>query len=90
MIPNAFRIHCNNIILNFTKMLLLRTLEYYQLVLCEVSRLYVKKWLRKTPLEIKFVRKKYNGENGLQRKAILCGGIPGQIKNISDINTFYN
>ena len=24
--------HCNNIILNFTKMLLLRTLEYYQLV----------------------------------------------------------
>ena len=23
--------HCNNIILNFTKMLVLRTLEYYQL-----------------------------------------------------------
>ena len=82
--------YCNNIILNFTKMLLLRTLEYYQLVLCEVSRLYVKKWLRKTPLKIKFVRKKYNGENGLQRKAILCGGIPGKIKNISDRNTFYN
>ena len=36
-------------------MLLLRTLEYYQLELCEVSRLYVKKWLRKTPLKIKFV-----------------------------------
>ena len=36
-------------------MLLLHTLEYYQLVLCEVSRLYVKKWLRKTPLKIKFV-----------------------------------
>ena len=71
-------------------MLLLRTLEYYQLVLCEVSRLYVKKWLRKTPLKIKFVRKKYNGETGLQRKAILCGGIPGKIKNISDRNTFYN
>ena len=71
-------------------MLLLRTLEYYQLVLCEVSRLYVKKWLRKTPLKIKFVRKKYNGENGRQRKAILCGGIPGKIKNISDRNTFYN
>ena len=54
------------------------------------TRLYVKKWLRKTPLKIKFVRKKYNGENGLQRKAILCGGIPGKIKNISDRNTFYN
>ena len=27
--------------------------------------------------------KKYNGENGLQIKAILCGVIPGQIKNIS-------
>ena len=36
-------------------MLLLRTLEYYQLVLCEVSRLYVKKWLRKTPGKMKFV-----------------------------------
>ena len=36
-------------------MLLLRTLEYYQLVLCEVSRLYVKKCLRKTPEKIKFV-----------------------------------
>ena len=71
-------------------MLLLRTLEYYQLVLCEVSRLYVKKWLRKTPLKIKFVRKKCNGENGLQKKAILCRGIPGKIKNISDRNTFYN
>ena len=63
-------------------MLLLRTLEYYQLVLCEVSSLYVKKWLRKTPRKIKFVWKKYNGENGLQSKAILCGGIPGKIKNI--------
>ena len=54
MIPYAFRIYCNNIILNFTKMLLLRTLEYDQLVLCEVSR-YVKKWLRKTPQKIKLV-----------------------------------
>ena len=71
-------------------MLLLRTLEYYQLVLCEVSRLYVKKWLRKTQQKIKFVWKKYNGENVLQRKAILCGVIPGKIKNISDRNTFYN
>ena len=34
---------------------MLRTLEYYQLVLCEVSRLYVKKWLRKTPRKLKFV-----------------------------------
>ena len=50
-------------------MLLLRTLEYYQLVLCEVSRLYVKKLLRKTPQKIKYVWKKYNGEYGLQRKA---------------------
>ena len=48
MVPYAFRI-LNNIILNFTKMLLFRTSEYYQLVLCEVSRLYVKKCLRKTP-----------------------------------------
>ena len=71
-------------------MLLLRTLEYYQLVLCEVSRLYVKKWLRKTPGKMKFVWKKYNGENGLQRMAILCGCIPGKIKNLSDRNTFYN
>ena len=71
-------------------MLLLRTLEYYQLVLCEVSRLYVKKWLRKTPGEMKFVWKKYNRENGLQRLAILCGVIPGKIKNLSDRNTFYN
>ena len=71
-------------------MLLLRTLEYYQLVLCEVSRLYVKKWLRKTPQKITFVLKKYNGENGLQRKAILCG-VKGKIKNISlsDRNTLY-
>ena len=46
---------------------MLRTLEYYQLVLFEVSRLYVKKWLRKTPRKIKIVLKKYNGENGLQR-----------------------
>ena len=71
-------------------MLLLRTLEYYQLVLCEMPRLYVKKWLRKTPQKIKFVWKKYNGEKGLQRKAILCGVIPGKIYNISDRNTFYN
>ena len=63
-------------------MLLLCTLEYYQLVLSEVSRLYVKKLLRKTPEKMKFVWKKYNGENGLQRKAILCGVIPGKIKNI--------
>ena len=49
-------------------MLLLRTLEYYQLVLCEVSRLYVKKWLRKTPLKIKFVRKKYNGETAFKER----------------------
>ena len=45
MVPDAFRIYCNNITLNFTKILLLRTLEYYQLVLCDVSRLYVKKSL---------------------------------------------
>ena len=69
-------------------MLLLRTLEYYQLVLCEVSRLYVKKWLRKTLQKIKCVWKKYNEENGLQRKAIRVE--PGKIKNISDRNTFYN
>ena len=49
--------YCNNIILNFTKMLLLRTLEYYQIVLCEVSRLYVKKCLRKTPEKIKMLEK---------------------------------
>ena len=30
-------------------------IEYYQLVLCEVSRLYVKKCLRKLPEKIKFV-----------------------------------
>ena len=36
-------------------MLLLRTLEYYQLVLREVAMLYVKKCLRKTPEKIKFV-----------------------------------
>ena len=47
--------YCDNIILTFTKMLLLRTIEYYQLVLCEVSRLYVKKCLRKIPEKIKFV-----------------------------------
>ena len=65
-------------------MLVLRSLEYYQLVLCEVSRLYVKKCLRKTPVKTKCVWKKYNGENGLQRKAILCGVIPGKIKNITN------
>ena len=37
-----------------------------QLVLSEVSRLYAKKCLRKTPEKIKIVLKKYNGENGLQ------------------------
>ena len=47
--------YCKNIILNFTKMLLLQPIEYYQLVLCEVSRLYVKKYLRKIPEKIKFV-----------------------------------
>ena len=35
-------------------MLLLQPTEYYQLVLCEFSRLYVKKCLRKIPGEIKF------------------------------------
>ena len=40
--------------------------------------------------ENKILVKKYNGENGLQRKAILCGVIPGKTKNISDRNTFYN
>ena len=49
-------------------MLLLRTLEYYQLVLCEVSRLYVKKWLRKTPQKIKLVWKKYNGETAFKER----------------------
>ena len=44
-------------------MLLLRTIEYYQLVLCEVSRLYVKKCLRKIPENKKVVWKKYNEEN---------------------------
>ena len=81
--------YCNTIILNFTKSRLLRIIEYYQLVLCEVSRMYVKKCLRKIPEKIKFVWKKYNGENGLQRKAILYWAIPGQIKKISDRNTFY-
>ncbi len=51
-------------------MLLLQPTEYYKLVLCEVSRLYVKKCLRKIPEKIKFVWKTYNGENGLQRNAI--------------------
>ena len=41
--------------LNFTKMLLLLPIDYYQLVLCEVSRLYVKKCLRKIPEKLKFV-----------------------------------
>ena len=36
-------------------MLLLQPIEYYQLVLCEVSRLYVKICLRKIPEKIKFV-----------------------------------
>ena len=49
-------------------MLLLRTLEYYQLVLCEVSRLYVKKWLWKTPQKIKFLWKKYNGETAFKER----------------------
>ena len=71
-------------------MLLLQPIEYYELVLCEISRLYVKKCLRKIPEKIKFVWKKYNGENGLQRNAILCRVIPGKIKNISDRNNFYN
>ena len=47
--------YCKNIILNFTKMLLLQPIEYYQLVLCEVSRLYVKKCLRKISEKIQFV-----------------------------------
>ena len=36
-------------------MLLLQPIEYYQLVLCEVSRLYVKKCLRKIPENITFL-----------------------------------
>ena len=76
--------YCNNIILIFTKMLLLRTIKYYQLVF--VSRNAWEKFRRKKNV----CEKKYNGENGLKRKAILCGVIPGKIKNISDRNTFYN
>ena len=34
--------YCKNIMLNFSEMLLLQPLEYYELVLREVSRLYVK------------------------------------------------
>ena len=49
-------------------MLLLRTLEYYQLVLCEVSRLYVKKCLRKTLEKIKCVWRKYNGEKAFKER----------------------
>ena len=42
--------------LHFTEMmLLLLPTEYNQLVLCEVSRLYVKKCLRKIPESITFV-----------------------------------
>ena len=76
--------------LNFTETLLLQPIEYYQLGLCDVSRLYVKKCLRKTPEKIQFVCITYNGENGLQRNTILCRVIPGKIKNISDSHTFYN
>ena len=54
MVPYALCI-LKNIILNFTKMLLLQPIEYYELVLCEISRLYVKKCLRKIPEKIKFV-----------------------------------
>ena len=87
MIPNAFRIlqqyyiefHSNASVTHFR---ILSTCVNVKFQGC----IHVKKWLRKTPLKIKFVRKKYNGENGLQRKAILCGGIPGKIKNISDRN----
>ena len=39
-------------------MLLLRTIEHYQLVLCEVSKLYVKKCLRKHSGENKMCVKK--------------------------------
>ena len=44
-----------NYMLNFTEMLLLLPTEYYQLVLCEVSRLYVKTCLRTIPEKLKFV-----------------------------------
>ena len=60
------------------------------IVLCEVSRLYVKKCPRKIPENIKCVWKNYSGENGIQRKVILCWDIPGNIQKISDRNTFYN
>ena len=38
-------------------MLLLQLIEYYHLVLCEVSRLYVKKCLRKIPEKINLCEK---------------------------------
>ena len=38
--------------LTFTEMPLLLPIEYFQLVLCEVSRLYVKKCLRQIPEKI--------------------------------------
>ena len=41
--------------MDFAEMLLLLPIEYYELVLCEVSRLNVKKCLRKIPENIKFV-----------------------------------
>ena len=51
--------YCKNIMMNFTEMmLLLQPIEYYELVLCEVSRLYVKKCLRKIPEKIKNLREK--------------------------------
>ena len=44
--------------LNFTEMLLLLPIEYYQHVLCEVSRLYVKECLRKKSGKTKICVKK--------------------------------
>ena len=79
--------YCKHTMLNFTEMPLLQRIEYYELVLCEVSRLYVKKCLRKIPEKITFVWKTYNGETGLQRNAIRCRVIPGKIKNIYQIET---
>ena len=38
--------------LNFTEMLLLQPIEYRELVLCEVSILYVRKCLTKNPEKI--------------------------------------
>ena len=59
--------YCKNSVLDFHKTLLLLPVEYYYHTSCEVSDISVKEQPRKNRLNIVFMQKMYNGENGIQK-----------------------